>query len=150
MNIHTIIVPHDFSEYAEHAFSWAVPLAEQWKAKIIVVHALPLWHHISLPERLFVDLRKTDAAIAAEAEQQLQGLLAAKRGTTKIEIDTQLLRGAPVEELCALAGRQPDALIVMGSHGRTGVAHAVLGSVAERVVRYAPCPVLVVRRQEQK
>jgi nucleotide-binding universal stress UspA family protein len=150
MDIRTILVPFDFSESAERAFAWAVPFAQQWGAKIIVAHALPLWHHISLPERLFVDLQKADAAIKAEAEQQLQNFLGTKRDTTTVTIDTQLLRGEPVEEICALAKRAPAELIVMGSHGRTGVAHAVLGSVAERVVRYALCPVLVVRQGVQQ
>lgn len=146
MNIRTILAPYDFSEHAEQALLWAVKLAEQWQAKVIVMHALPLWSHISLPERLFLDIQNAEAARGTEMERQLHDVLTTTRKQTTIALETRLVRGEPVEEICALAEREPAELIVVGSHGRTGLAHVVLGSVAERVVRYAPCPVLVVRR----
>ena len=65
------------------------------------------------------------------------------RGT--VQVETQVMVGEPFADICQSAAQEQADLIIMGSHGRTGLSHVLLGSVAERVVRHAPCPVLVVR-----
>ena len=145
MEIKTILVPCDFSEYAEHAFTWALGLAEGQGAKVVVMHAAPLFSHLAYPESVYVvDLAKMEEELIADAEKRLQEFVA-KKGTSTVTVETRAVLGDPFWEICQAAEREHADLIVMGSHGRTGLAHVLLGSVAERVVRHAPCPVLVAR-----
>jgi nucleotide-binding universal stress UspA family protein len=146
MQIKTILVPTDFSEHAEHAFQWAVGLAASWNAKIMLFHAAPLFSHIGYPESMYlVDFAKLETDLIADAERRL-GELAAKKGANGVTVATRAVLGEPVWEICQAAESEHADLIVMGSHGRTGLAHVLLGSVAERVARHAPCPVLIARR----
>jgi len=145
MQIETILVPSDFSDYAEYAFTWALEMAEKWGAKVIVLNAAPLFSHLAYPESVYmVDLVKMEAELIADADKKLREFVA-KKGTTNVPVETRAVLGDPFWEICQAAEQNQADLIVMGSHGRTGLAHVLLGSVAERVVRHAPCPVLVAR-----
>ncbi|HEV8715932.1 MAG TPA: universal stress protein [Candidatus Binatia bacterium] len=146
MQIKVILVPCDFSAYAEHAFRWALGIAEDWRAKIVLIHVIPLASHVSYPDAMFLlDIPKLEAQLIAVAELRLRAFVA-KEGTGVVPIETRVLLGAPFWDICQAVEREHADLIVMGSHGRTGLAHVLLGSVAERVVRHASCPVLVARR----
>lgn len=152
MQVKTILVPSDFSEYAEYAFTWALEMAEKWGAKVIVVNVAPMFSHLAYPESVYMlDLAKMEAEIIADAEKKLQEFIA-KKGMSAVTVETRAVMGDPFWEICKAAEQDHADLIVMGSHGRTGLAHVLLGSVAERVVRHAPCPVLVARqpRPEKK
>jgi nucleotide-binding universal stress UspA family protein len=145
MQVKTIIVPCDFSEYAERAYAWAVGLAEKWGAKVILLHAAQLFTSLGYPESVYLlDLKKMEDEIIADAEKRLREFVA-KKGSSPVVVETRAVTGDPFWEICQTAEKEPADLIVMGSHGRTGLAHVLLGSVAERVVRHAPCPVLVAR-----
>lgn len=145
MQIKTILVPCDFSAHAEHAFKWALGMAEHWGAKIILFHAAPVAPRVSYPDAMFLlDLPKLEADLMADVEKRLREFVP-KKGTSAVPVETRAVLGDPFWEICQAAEREHADLIVMGSHGRTGLAHVLLGSVAERVVRHAPCPVLVAR-----
>ncbi len=148
MQINTILVPYDFSEYAAHALTWAVELAKQYQAKVILFHAVPVFSRTGYPEGMFLlDLAKIETEAMADAEKRLREVVAAKGLTVSVE--TKAVIGDPMWEICQAAEREHADLVIMGSHGRTGLAHVVLGSVAERVVRHASCPVLVARKPQE-
>ena len=144
MQIKTILVPTDFSEHAEQAFQWALEMAAAWNAKIVLFHAAPLFSHLAYSDVYLLNLPTIEQEVVAEAEKRL-GELVAKKGKNAVTVETRTVLGAPVVEICQAAEREHADLIVMGSHGRTGLSHVLLGSVAERVIRHAPCPVLVAR-----
>ena len=150
MHIGTILVPHDFSEGAEQAFSWALGLAKGWNTKILLFHAIPDFPRIayanaaSLEALSQLEIAKIEAEVLDDAAKKLQQFVE-RKGDTTVYVDTQVTLSEPFWAICQIAEKESIDLIVMGSHGRTGLAQVLLGSVAERVVRHAPCPVLVVR-----
>jgi universal stress protein A len=121
--IHRILFPTDFSDASEAASRTAVALAREYDAELIMVYVVPPVTDPSPSEGI--------GALAAELAPGLT-------------VKTEVLSGIPARRIADYARRQHVDLIVMGSHGRTGVSRALLGSVAEAVVRRSPCPVLVV------
>jgi nucleotide-binding universal stress UspA family protein len=145
MELKTLLVPCDFSPYAEHALTWAVKLATQSQARIILLYAVPIFARISYTEvPVLMDIPKIEAELVAEGETQLRKFIA-EHNTGHVSVEPRARLGDPFAVICRAAEEDPVDLIVMGSHGRTGLSHVFLGSVAERVVRHAPCPVLVAR-----
>lgn len=143
MRIRRILAPLDFSEHSERALEWAVSMARKCDASLLLLHVVspptypPMMVGLMDPTQFESGLREDAARKLKEAEAKLQGITAATRVRT----------GEPFHEICTAAGEEHADLVVMGSHGRTGLAHVLLGSVADRVVRYAPCPVMVVGRK---
>jgi nucleotide-binding universal stress UspA family protein len=141
-----ILVPVDFSEHSERALRTAVMLARSYDARLTLLHvyepialAVPQGYELlgeAQLQRLFDELQRS-------LTQQKD--LALAEGGPGLPVETQLLHGFAAGEVCSLAEKAGFDLIVMGTHGRRGLSHALLGSVAERVVRMAPCPVLTVR-----
>lgn len=146
MDIKKILVPCDFSPYAEHALTWAVRLAQPYAdAKIVLAYAVPIFARVSYTEvPVLVDIPKIEAQLITEGEAQLRTFIA-KHNTGNVPIEPRAMLGDPFSVICRVAEEDQVDLIVLGSHGRTGLSHVFLGSVAERVVRHAPCPVLVAR-----
>jgi nucleotide-binding universal stress UspA family protein len=144
MEIHTILVPTDFSPHAEKALQEALALATRDKAHMLLVHVLPL---LTFAWGEDWGLARTDLEerIRADAEEQLAAIAASHPGL----METCVQWGDPSTEIARLAQERQSDLIVMSTHGRTGLAHVFIGSVAERVVRYTPCNVLIVRAFQQ-
>jgi len=141
---HRILWPTDFSPLAKTALPHAVGLATQTAAELVLLHVLPSLAAYVTPElsgALSVSLqRKTRAA----AQRELRRLEAQVKAP-KIRIHTVLTEGVAFQQIVRAAKRLRCDLIVMATHGRTGLVHAIMGSVAENVLRQAPCPVLTVR-----
>jgi len=147
MNIGTILVPIDFSPSADQAMAWAMDLARRYGASLIVAHVLQPVAWPASPDGLML----TPTDLLATTRRELDASLERTRASIEaagIGAKAALLDGTPAAEIAALARRAGADLIVMGTHGRTGLQHALLGSVAEKVVRTAPCPVLTVRMRE--
>ena len=153
LNLKTVLVPTDFSENSKKALIYAVRLAQRNDSSLILFHAL------ELPE--FVQLRPPDiSGRFNEAEMKLfddavrrceDSLVRLSRdlGASNVKIETLQRVGKPYEEIIKIARERGVDLIIVGTHGYTGLKHFLLGSTTERVVRVSPCPVLVVRKEEQ-
>jgi nucleotide-binding universal stress UspA family protein len=140
-NIRHILVAHDFGETANAGLAYALDLAEKLNARVTVVHAyeIPVY---GFPEGLAFTPEVT-GRIEAVSRKALDGLVEHAR-RPGLEIKGVLRLGPAWSEISAAATESKADLIVIGTHGRRGFAHALLGSVAEKVVRSAPCPVLTV------
>ena len=147
MHINTILVPSDFSADSNKAFTWALEMAEKWGARIELLHVVPTPNY---PPLALLDGSFNPAgyqvSLRADAETQAKELVS-RAGKPTVSIDTKVLVGTPFSDICQTAEQDQADLIIMGSHGRTGMRHMLLGSVAERVVRHASCPVLVVGKR---
>jgi nucleotide-binding universal stress UspA family protein len=139
-----IVVPTDFSECAEEAWALAKRIAAPPGTELVLAHVLTQVPRFG--EGLFIaeSASKIEAAAREWAEHAL-GDWVAKARAEGISARTALRTGVPHEEILALAADERADLVVMGTHGRGGLNRLFLGSVADRVVRLAPCPVLTVR-----
>lgn len=145
MPFHKILVPIDFSDHSEEALRWALFLAAPQSASVLLFHLIPKPPE-ALLTRVIGEEKRIEAELRADAERRLQEL--AKGQTVSIEAMV-FWGGDPASEICVLAERQGVDLIVMGTHGRTGLQHLLIGSVAERTIRHAPCAVLTVRTPQK-
>ena len=138
------LVPLDFSEYANQALDYAINLASKLGARLTLLHvvqSLPMGGvdmGITLPYTYIEDL---EAEITESMNDYLRRVTAAG-----LEGEVAVVHGVPFHEIIETAKTKQADLIIMGTHGRTGLQHVLLGSVAEKVVRLAPCPVLVARQ----
>ncbi|HWM24655.1 MAG TPA: universal stress protein [Chthoniobacterales bacterium] len=138
-----ILVPVDFSECSRHALSYALTFAPPWNAEIILLHTINILPLIP-PERYAAfDHTPSLGAIERAAKGQMRKLAGKTDfGGVPHRMDIQV--GRPAEQICQYADDRGIDLIIASTHGHTGLAHVLIGSVAEHVVRYAHCPVLVV------
>jgi len=149
LHLHTILVPCDFSASSEYTLRWAVGLGEDWGAKLVVLHVIPVFSIVDdLQARFLLDLPQMETALLSESKTRLEECTIRNAKST-VAVDIRVVMGDAWWEICRAAERESADLIVMGSHGHTGVAALALGSVAERVVRHAPCSVLVIRVPDQ-
>ena len=143
MIVQHILVPTDFSEYADYALDYAIELAKTLQAHLTVLYVLHL-SSLALGEAPPAVLDDTLKAMEANAEQRTQMALARVQ-EAGLQGESAIVEGIPFQVIIETAKSRDVDLIVMGTHGRTGLTHAFMGSVAEKVVRMAPCPVLVTR-----
>ena len=145
MKIGTIVVPTDFSESARHALDYAIRFAKPLDAEIVLVFVEGIFTY-----GVSGDLMGTAAAVRFFEEQRRLANRQLARLQSRIEkrglrCRAIFTKGIPSQAIGETARRLGADLIVMSTHGRTGLSHLVMGSVAEKVVRSAPCPVLTVR-----
>jgi universal stress protein A len=142
MELRKIICPIDFSPGAREAFAEAVDQARRHQARLTLLHVMtPV--PVGVPEALL------DTAYVArlyeDADRELEGWRRDARAMGIPAVDVARLEGTPWDAIVDAARRGGHDLVVLSTHGRTGLAHAFIGSVTEKVVRHAPCSVLVVR-----
>ncbi len=142
MAFQKILVPTDFSSHAQHAALVAADLAQRYDAELTLLHVQSA-ELFDIPEGYVLNLPAQLDQLMTVLGERLAGFQQAMRADGVRRVETRLLRGNIAGEIVAQA--QEFDLIVMGTHGRTGLQHLLMGSVAERVVRLARCPVLVVR-----
>jgi nucleotide-binding universal stress UspA family protein len=142
MLMRNVLVPLDFSDVSEAALAYARHLAATFGARVHVMH---------VTENDFLRPMASDPYAHAEAlERQLAGKLTDHDRQALHAVAVMRKSDAPAEEIVKYAISEDIDLIVMGTHGRKGVAHFLIGSVAEQVVRSAPCPVLTMRPPRER
>ena len=136
--IKAILHPTDFSEHADFAFQQARTMAREHGARLIVLHVGPSAVATSEIEA---------AMLPSEADQELLRVKLSRLQSLdpKVRVEHLLQEGEPVEEILRVAREHHCDLIVMGTHGRTGLGRLLMGSVAEAVVRTASCPVVTIK-----
>jgi nucleotide-binding universal stress UspA family protein len=141
-----ILVPTDFSEPSDLALEYARALAEQFGASLHLLHVLedPFAAGAWSGEVYVADAPQLRASLRLEASRRLEGALP-PADRARLNVTTQVMAGSPAPAIRDVADDGGFDLIVMGTHGRSGMAHLLLGSVAEKLVRTAPCAVLTIR-----
>lgn len=141
-----ILVPVDFSDCSNKALQYAIPFARQFDAELTLLHVVQPF--VAIPEMPSVDAALIQSQMREAGKNQLDTL----RRTIDEEIPskTMLRVGSPHVEIINAAKESGIDVIILSTHGRTGLTHVFLGSNAERVVRHAGCPVLIVREQEHE
>ena len=140
--IHRILCPVDFSPTSERAAGYAMRLARQLGASVHFVHAWTLPAY-ALPDGAVVFGAEVGEQIRGELGKQMEALLARVRDRD-VAVEGHVVEGTAAREIVRATASLGADLVVMGTHGRTGLPHVVLGSVAERVVRTSAVPVLTV------
>lgn len=150
-NYRTILVPLDGSPFAEHALGQAQIIAAGAKAELLLVSVVPVLDEIGLAEAGVVPYWMVAEEQAAQVEATRYLAQLAERLTTEgLTVRTRLLTGAPAEAILGVSVEEHADLIVMTTHGRSGLSRLWLGSVAARVVQSADLPVLLIRAQVQQ
>ena len=142
--INKILTAIDFSENSDYAFDYALTLAKQFDSQLTILHVInePVdLRGFYVPHISFEQLEKE---IEEGAEKMMAKFCSSKMGDFT-NFTTSIVTGIPYEEIIRSAREAAVSLIVLGTHGRTGLDHLIFGSTAERVVRGASCPVLTIR-----
>lgn len=142
--IKNILLPTDFSKISLSAAEYALELAHQYDAKIYLLHVLDKAPPILAIRSLDLSKEKILESIEKDAEISLQECLAKIKPIKDVEILPVIRKGVDYEEIINFAKEKKTDIIVIATHGRTGILHTLLGSVAEKVVRYSKTPVLVI------
>jgi nucleotide-binding universal stress UspA family protein len=144
-DIKRVLVPTDFSPASDIAFRYALDLAGKQHATLHLLHVIEESSiAAAYPDGFYVEPPGLRAQVIDEGIRRLKDMLAACV-TARVTTTTEVRIGRPSRTIVDIATSRGTDLIVMGTHGRSGFAHLMLGSVAERVVRTAPCAVLTVR-----
>ena len=144
IRIQRILLPTDFSNYSAAATKYACELATKFDAELHLLHTLETQLSSTPGFAMGLALQQWVSESRAAAEKSLAGVLDPKWSTGRTVIQA-VVEGSPKTEIIQYARNQNIDLIVLATHGRTGLPHVIMGSVAETVVRTAPCPVLTVR-----
>lgn len=147
--VHRILVPTDFSPPGEEAVRTAIDLAGHFAAEVHLLHIVaPQVYYADMPETMLPPVADFTREMIKAAEKRLQKTV--QHAPPEIPVTAHVeesLEKAP-HAICDFAAKLPADLIVIGSHGSTGLMHILIGATAEHVVRYAHCPVLVTKQEK--
>ena len=146
----TILFPTDFSELSLGAIPWVRKLSDDWHAQVHCLHVVQEPRLYGTLDMSGVDAIPTADEIARDSISRLETFVAEHLSGLKYDPVTEIVIGAPFVEIVRYARRVDAALIVMTTHGYTGLKHVLLGSTTEAVLRKAECPVLSVRSADMQ
>jgi nucleotide-binding universal stress UspA family protein len=142
LSLRQILVPTDFSETSDKALDFAIELAQKFEASVVVMHAFEI-PVIGFPDGSIVATADVAARIQEAARKGLEATVAA-RAKRSVKLTSVLREGPAADEIRSLAEELKVDMIVIGTHGRRGLARALLGSTAENVVRTVHVPILTI------
>jgi nucleotide-binding universal stress UspA family protein len=166
MDVRKILVPVDYSHDSQQALSWGMSLAEKFGSQLVLCHVIPkaveeVFAHgmaVTSPPAYYLErITPGNRPLAGQtividlidkATTELHDF-AQKYLKEPLPLEIKVGVGKPADEILRVAYEEGVDLIVMGTHGHSGLRHLILGSVAEEVTRHAPCPVFTIRRQEE-
>jgi nucleotide-binding universal stress UspA family protein len=138
-----ILCPVDFSSTSERALDYAMALARRLDARVTLLHTYNL-PSVLMPDGVLLPNAEALTTVSADHQQMLDRLAETRAGRL-VPLTTKLRLGSPAQEVLAAIREETPDLVVMGTHGRTGLQHVLLGSIAERVVRASTVPVMTIR-----
>ena len=144
VRLNRILVPIDFSECSHKALRYAASFAKQFSAEVLLLHVVELI--LPPPELVIVASGPVDMRLREEAAKKLSEWR--QQIVAHASVKAVIRDGTPYREIVRAADENNIDLIILGTHGRIGIAHVFIGSTAERVARHAMCPVMVVRERE--
>lgn len=142
--IKKILVPIDFSDFSKNALRYAIQFAENFQAKVYIVYVIEPMVYPSDFSLGQVAIPNVEYDMQDRAKSELDSLIK-NEITTSLETEIIIRAGKPFVEIIDVAAEKDIDLIIIATHGLTGVEHLLFGSTAEKVVRKAPCPVLSIR-----
>lgn len=144
-----ILVPVDFSDYTEEILGYAQQMAGKFGSELHLLHVIASMAHLTHYESFLASesVIAIEKGIAEGVDRQMAALVGSMKG---VSVVTSVRTGAPFVEIIDYVRENGIDLIVMGTHGRGGLEHILIGSVAEKVVRKAPCPVLTIRPKDRQ
>jgi universal stress protein A len=143
-----ILVPTDFSKFSDNALKQAYDIAKQFKAKIYLLHVIEVVQTCTVDYCLDdLTVRALDEKSLAFSEKMIQKQINKVFKSKDVEVISDVKKGTPYEEILKEQKSKKIDLIVIASHGRTGILSHLIGNIAEKVVRGAKCPVMVVRNK---
>ncbi len=150
IDLHHILVPTDFSKHSQNALAYAIAFAEKFGSELRLLHvvqdlALFIPDAVAVAPSIVPPVEQFTAAARTALERVVK-----ENQLERLNVHAEVREGTAFYEIIRYAQETPINLIVMGTHGHTGLVHMLLGSVAEKVVRKAPCPVLTVRHPEHE
>ncbi len=149
IKIEKILVPTDFSECSMQALHYALELAKTYKAELVIANIvqMPIYPAGGFGEDIIIDQGLTHEF--REASQKSLAALKEKEVGDAVTCSTIMREGTPFQQIIEIARSEDIDMIVIATHGHSGLKHILIGSTAERVVRKAPCPVLTVRKGDR-
>jgi nucleotide-binding universal stress UspA family protein len=149
INIRRILVPIDFSEHSKNALKYAIPFAEKFKASIDLIYVVEPTIYPADFSFGQIGFPNVEEELRTRGSDELENLM--KKEIAGKVVSRKIVRtGKPFYEINQYALEEKMSLIIIATHGHTGMEHILFGSTAEKVVRKAPCPVLVVRSGEHE
>ncbi|HEY4485645.1 MAG TPA: universal stress protein [Nitrospiria bacterium] len=146
ITLHRILTATDFSDYSKEALGYAVHMARSFGAELYLLHVFeaPFFSHSGVSPNVRPEVHQWILELKKEEGKRLESLAEEVRHQGA-KVHPIFKEGTPFLEILKTAGEIPADLIVLGTHGRTGLSHVLMGSVAERVVRKSSCPVFTVK-----
>jgi len=142
------MVPLDFSDHSHKALRYAIKLAEQFGSELELVNVVtPVVYAEGMV--LPAAMENLDTVTEEHSKRALEKI-SRQEGVKELTVKTTVLLGNPYDEIVNHAKKQQTDLLLITTHGRTGLQHFLLGSTAEKILRHAPCPVMVVRDKEHE
>jgi nucleotide-binding universal stress UspA family protein len=143
-----ILYPVDFSEYTDEILEYAVAVAKQFGAELHLLHVIPNLNYFTPYESFLTP--ENMVAIEQNVETEVNRDMDKITGSLDIPVKRAIKTGVTFMEIIDYIKTEHIDLVIMGTHGRSGIEHILIGSVAEKIVRKAPCPVLTIRPKSRK